>query len=512
MAGQVAILRLRDISKRYLATQAVDQVSLKFVTGEIHALVGENGAGKSTLIKIIGGVHQADEGEIQLDGSPVVFRNPREARAAGIETIPQEMQLVPSATVAENVTLGDTPTRRLFGLLPVVDRRRMRKRAAEALTQLGFSGSIDARVDTLSYAERQIVIIAKALDRNARVLILDEPTASLEQREAERLFAILDQLKAKGVAIVYVSHRLSEVVRLADRCTVLRDGRVVDVSARGDIDENRLIRIMTGRDLEERHRPHDLAFERVLLELAETPPPATGAVAASNQAERDDRTLVLHKGEVVGLGGLLGSGTTAMLRKLYGATTRPARYSHEGRNITVRRPASAIANGLGFVPGERSQGLVMTMSVRDNMALPLLRRGIWRGGHRRADLETLISQIIAALDIRPPDPAKAVRELSGGNQQKVLFARWLLSKAALLLLDEPTRGIDIGAKARIHRLMREFVEEGNGVLFASSELDEVVAISDTVFAVRYSQIVDRMGRDAGDYSEAALRRKLAEET
>jgi ABC-type sugar transport system ATPase subunit len=306
---------------------------------------------------------------------------------------------------------------------------------------------------------------------------------------------------------VYVSHRLSEVVRLADRCTVLRDGRMVDVSERGHIDETRLVRLMTGRDLEERHRPHKLAFDRPLLEASAAP-----VAAESARADRADRALVVRRGEVVGLGGLLGGGTTAILRRLYGARAPAGRFQLDGRAVTVRRPASAIGMGVGLVPGERRQGLVMAMSVRDNMALPLLRRAIWRAGSRNGSLEAMIARIIEALDIRPPDPAKPVRELSGGNQQKVLFARWLLSKVALLLLEEPTQGVDIGAKARIHRLMREFAEDGNGVLFASSELDEVVAISDTVFAVRKGRIVDRMARDANDYSEAALRRALAEGT
>ena len=498
MAEQVAILRLRDISKSFLATRAVDRVSLDLWAGEVHAVVGENGAGKSTLIKIIAGVHQADSGEIRLDGARVAFRSPREAHGAGIEVIPQEIQLVPSATVAENVTLGDTPTRRYWGVVPGVDRARMRERAAAALGQLGYTGSLDARADALSYAERQIVVIAKMLDRSARVLILDEPTASLEQREAERLFDILARLKAKGVGIVYVSHRLAEVVRLADRCTVLRDGRVVDLSRRGEIDVDRLVRLMTGRDLEERHRPHGGDFDTPLLEAQAGP----GAAAS--------HALAARKGEIVGLGGLLGSGATEILRRLYGAHSQAGRFQFDGRSVTIARPASAIANHIGFVPGERRQGLVATMSVRDNITLPLLGRAVWRLPSRRGEMARLIGRVIEALDIRPPDPGKPVRELSGGNQQKVLFARWLVGKVALLLLDEPTKGIDVGAKARIHRLMREFAAAGNGVLFASSELDEVVEIADTVFAVRDGRIVDRMGRDGDVYNENALRRALAD--
>ncbi len=496
MAEQVVILRLRDISKSFLATKAVDRVSLELRAGEVHAVVGENGAGKSTLIKIIGGVHQPDRGEIHMRGAPITFRSPREARAAGIEVIPQEMQLVPSATVAENIALGDLPTRRLLGVISIIDRHAMRARASAVLKRLDFRGSLDARVDGLSHAERQIVAIAKALDHNARLLILDEPTASLDQREVEHLFDILNHLRAKGIGIVYVSHRLGEIVRLADRCTVLRDGRVVDSSVRGDIDEDRLVRLMTGRDLDERLRPPTLSFGDRLLKVG----------AGSDGTGVD--ALVVSSGEIVGLGGLLGSGAGRMLRRIFGAVGPPIRFELGGRSVRIARPAAAIGAGLGFVPGERRQGLVMTMSVRDNICLPLLGRATWRLGRRRKRIDEMIAQVISTLDIRPPDPGKAVRELSGGNQQKVLFARWLVAKASLLLLDEPTRGIDVGAKQRVHRLMHELAAEGKGVLFTSSELEEIVAISDTVLAVRRGRIVNRIARQAGAYNEGALRRAL----
>jgi ABC-type sugar transport system ATPase subunit len=508
LSDRSSLLGARDISKRFYATQALDRVSFDLHRGEIHTLVGENGAGKSTLIKILGGIYQRDEGELFIDGTERVFRDPREAREAGVVVIPQEMQLVPAAPVAENVTLGDWPSKRFFGILPAVDRARMHERANAALKRLKFTGDLDEPVERLSFAERQLVAIAKALCREAQVLILDEPTASLEHHEAERLFGVIAGLKDEGVGIIFVSHRLDEVVRLADRCTVLRDGRVVDVSTKGEISRDRLIRQMTGRDLEELHRPHTLEFGEPLLEYdgeeakpGRRPLPESGGAGA-------DRRLGVRQGAIVGLGGLLGSGTTEYLRKLFGAGDKPAAVKVRGGEKTINRPSAAIRAGVGMVPGERSQGLVMGLSVRDNIVLPhlvaLTKR--WRMDEKAID--RLVDDLIDSLDIRPPAPNLPVRSLSGGNQQKVIFARWLAGNIDVLLLDEPTHGIDVGAKARIHRLMREFADQGGGILFTSSEVVEVVSMSDGVLAMRNGNIVARMSRESGEYSEAFLRSAL----
>ena len=492
-----ALLAASQVSKRFHGTQALDRVSFEVAAGELHALVGENGAGKSTLIKILGGIYPRDAGDIRLDGRSCHFDGPRAAQAAGIVIIPQEMRLVPTATVAENVTLGHWPSRRLLGVLPIVDTRRMRERAVEALARLRFRGDPNQRLDRLGFAERQLVAIAKALCQAARVLILDEPTASLEQHEAERLFDLLAGLKAEGVGIVFVSHRLDEVVRLGDRCTVLRDGRVVAVCPRGEVDPERLVRLMTGRDLEELHRPHGLHFGESLLATS-TPAPAGHEPAA----------VQVRAGEIVGVAGLLGSGTSELLRHVYGAGDGPATVTVRGTPRRIGHPIRAIRAGIGLVPGERRLGLVMNLSIRDNILLPHLDRFRRRGRLHRPAMDRLAARLIETLDIRPPDPGRPVRELSGGNQQKVIFARWLAGQIDLLLLDEPTHGIDIGAKARIHRLMREFAGRGGGILFASAEMVEMVAMSDSVLAMRRGGIVGRLSRRRGDYSEGALRALL----
>ncbi|MAF47431.1 MAG: sugar ABC transporter ATP-binding protein [Rhodospirillales bacterium] len=488
MADNTDLLAVREISKQFYGTQALNKVSFDLAAGEVHTLVGENGAGKSTLIRILGGIYKKDSGEIIIDGAPSEITDPREALNAGIVIIPQEMQLVPDATVAENVTLGEIPSTRWLGFIPALDRRRMRERAGEALKRLNYHGPLDISVNRLPFAERQLVVIAKALLYQARILILDEPTASLEHREAERLFEIIHSLKEQKVGIIYVSHRLEEVVELSDRCTTLRDGKVVDVSIRGEIEKENIIRLMTGRDLQELHHPHKLEFGDPLIEY--------------------DGELNLRRGEVLGLAGLLGSGTPEYLQKLFGAGDSATSLTIAGNNLNLRKPKDAINNGIGMVPGERRKALMYDLSVRDNIVLPHLSEvsNGWRLDMKR--INNVVDDLMETLDIRPRDPKKLVRFLSGGNQQKVIFARWLMGNPKVLLLDKPTDGIDVGAKARIHRLMRDFTEQGGGVLFASSEMVEVINMSDNILAMRQGDIVARMSRESGEYSEGYLREAL----
>jgi ABC-type sugar transport system ATPase subunit len=507
MERRVPLLAVHDVSKRFYATQALDRVSFELERGEIHSLVGENGAGKSTLIKILGGVYRPDEGSLLIQGRGRRFRNPAEAQALGIVVIPQDMQLVGAATVAENVTLGRWPTRRALGVLPLIDRRRMREQAGEALGRLRFSRGLDEQVRRLSFAERQLVAIARALCRAARALVLDEPTASLEQRESERLFDILSGLKAEGVGIIFVSHRLDEVIRLSDRCTVLRDGQVVDVGLRGEIETGRLMRAMAGRDLEELHQPHERQFGEPLLE---PPGEGGGAVLGRRRAQgaQSGPGFRLRRGEIVGLAGLLGAGTSTYLKRFFGVAEKPGRIRLRGEERLLGKPHSAIQAGIGLVPGERRQGLVMGLSVRDNILLPHLDDFRRRLGLDEKAMDRLAAEWIETLDIRPRDPGRPVRLLSGGNQQKVIFARWLLGTIDVLLLDEPTQGIDIGAKARVHRLMREFAHKGGGILFASSEMEEVMSMSDTVLAMRKGEVIARMSRGEEGFSESSLRAVL----
>ncbi len=488
MAGNEALLTVRNVSKRFYGTQALDDVSFDLAAGEVHTVVGENGAGKSTLIRILGGIHEKDSGEITIEGTPSEFTNPREALNAGIVIIPQEMQLVLDATVAENVMLGEIPSKKWLGFIPVLDRRRLREQAGEVLRKVNYHGSLNISISRLTFAERQLVVIAKALLHQAKIFILDEPTASLEQREAEHLFEIIHSLKAQQVGIIYVSHRLDEIVELSDKCTILRDGKVVDVSTRGHVEKENIIRLMTGRDLAELHQPHKLEFGETLIE--------------------HDNAISLRRGEVLGLAGLLGSGTTGYLRNLLGAGENAVAMNLLGDEIQLKNPIAAIKHGIGMVPGERRHALIYDLSVRDNIVLPHLSEisNGWRLDLKRID--KLVTNLIEALDIRPRDPKKLVRLLSGGNQQKVVFARWLIGNFKVLLLDEPTHGIDVGAKARIHRLMKEFTERGGGILFASSEMNEVVNMSDNIIAMRQGEIIATMSRETGEYSEGYLREAL----
>ena len=487
MNASLPLAAAHGISKNFLATCALDNVSFEVRRGEVHALIGENGAGKSTLVKIFGGVHKPDAGEIRLGGQRVEHATPGEAIRSGIVVIPQEMRLVPARTVAENVLLGRIPIRSRLGLVREIDRPALRAGAAALVGRLDLDVDVDAVVGALGYAERQLVMIARALASDARILVLDEPTASLEAREVNRLFDVIHSLKREGVGLIYVSHRLDEVERIADRVTVLRDGRKVGEGRRGEFTQRDMAELMTGRDLQRSlHRGQCSRNGGVLLE---------------------DGDVDVRVGEVVGLAGLLGSGATAMLRRLYGAVRGTVGTRVNGASASLRSPKDAIGRGLGLVPGERALGLVMGLTVRENIVLPNLGRFARPLGLDRSAVDELVVDLMERVDIRPRDPNRPVRELSGGNQQKVIFARWLAGQATVLLLDEPTHGIDVAAKAQIHRLMDQFAARGGGILFASSELIEVMSVSDRVIVLRAGEVVARLTRD-GEYTEGRLRELL----
>src|SRR5580704_2370515 len=465
----------QNVRKRFGATTALDGVSFEVMAGEIHALVGENGAGKSTLVRILGGVVRPDDGRVTIGGRECHLSSPHDAIASGIVTIPQELQLVPALSVAENLALGDPPVRRLFGAA-LVDRARMREDARAQLASFDFAPEPDLPVRQLGFAEQQIVVIAKALRRRCRVLILDEPTAALENREIARLFAVLRRLKDQGTAIVYVSHRLEEIVALADRCTVLRDGRVAAVVRRGAFNSADLVAAMTGR----------AAAQQTIA--ATTP----GEVLLEDVDPRPD-AIALRAGEVLGLAGLLGSGTTQVLRRFFGLAPAAGAALVKGRARRLHSPMAAIESGIGLVPPSRRLGLVMNQTVADNILLPSLGRH-GRGLRGRRAGRRLVAELMNLLDIRPRRPDLKVSALSGGNQQKVILAKWLGRRVDVLLLDEPTQGIDIAAKAQIHALLRDFAARGGGVLLSSSDLSELANLCDAVLALRHGNIVARIER------------------
>ena len=477
-SGGLPVVRADAICKRFDATIALNAVDFDVRPGEIHAVVGENGAGKSTLIRILGGVHPPDSGRIFVSGKACAFASPHEAIAAGIVTIPQELRLVPALSVAENVVLGDLPVRRL-GPIALVNRTRMREQARAVLEQLDFHADVRRPVASLGFAERQLVAIAKGLCRESRVFILDEPTAPLEKREVERLFSVLQRMKEQGTAIIFISHQLHEVVAMADRCTVLRDGRVAAISRRGAFSVTDLVGAMTGRSVEN--------IEPVAA--------ARGETVMAMQPDSITR-LELRAGEVIGLAGLLGSGADRMLRRIFGIE-EPIEVETQGGRRSFKNPRDAIAAGIGMVPGERMRGLVMNQSVRDNILLPNLDVLSRIGWLDRKAGDRMVMGIMELIDIRPRAPKLKVHALSGGNQQKVILAKWLAREIAVLLLEEPTQGIDVAAKAQIHALIRNFARRGGAALVNSSDLGELARLCDAILPVRRDRIVGRLDRAQG---------------
>ena len=484
---QFASLEVRGLTKRYNASLALDQVDVTLRAGEIHALLGENGAGKSTLIKAVTGAVQRDGGTVRMNGVPIAPANPREAVELGLATVYQEVNLLPNLSVAANIFLGREPTR--FGL---VRNGEMRRRAAEILHGFGLEIDVAAPLGDFSVAVQHITAIARAVDLSARVLILDEPTASLDAQEVDILFGVLRDLKRRDVAILMVSHFLDQVYAVCDRITVLRNGRLVGERRTSDLSKLELVHMMLGREQalggDHVRRSEALATAPALASF--TNYGKTGSVAPFD--------LSIGEREVLGLVGLLGSGRTETVRLIFGADRADTgQATVEGKSVRITCPRDAIRLRFAYSPEERkTEGVLAELTVRENITLAVqARRGALNPLSRR-DQVAIAARYIDMLDIRPRDPEQPIGLLSGGNQQKVLLARWLATDPRLLILDEPTRGIDVGAHAEIIRLVRKLCNEGVAMLIVSSELEEIVTYSDRVVVLRDRAHVAELRGDA----------------
>jgi simple sugar transport system ATP-binding protein len=483
------VVDIQGITVTFPGVKALQDVDFRLFPGEVHALLGENGAGKSTLIKALTGVHTPDAGEIRLAGAPVSFASPAQAQDAGISTVYQEVNLCTNLSVAENILLGREPRR--FGS---IDGRAMRTRAAELLARIGLHIDPASALGSHPIAVQQLVAIARAVAVDARVLILDEPTSSLDAGEVAELFRIMRVLREDGVAILFVSHFLDQVYEISDRMTVLRNGAVVGEYATAGANRLEIVRAMIGRDLgvlaevERRTAEHSVRSTTPLL-LAENLG-RTGAIAPFD--------LEVHPGEVVGVAGLLGSGRTELARLLFGADHADSgRVVFDGKPVKLRNPRSAIAKGIAFTSEDRkAEGLVADLTVRDNLILAMQAARGWARQVPRRTADELVEKYVNALGIRPANPDAVVGTLSGGNQQKVLLARWLVTQPRLLILDEPTRGIDVGAKAQIQKVVADLAADGMAVLFISAELEEVMRVSDRVVVLRDRRKIGELPGDA----------------
>lgn len=490
-------LEMAGISKTFPGVKALDRVDLRLSLGEVHVLAGENGAGKSTLMKIMTGVYRADPGgKIRVDGNDVAIYDPVHARALGISIIYQELAVVGNLTVAENIFLAREP-KTATGLL---DRRKMNADARKVLDELEMDISPTARVDRLSIGQKQMVEIARAISYQSRMIIMDEPTASLSHHEATTLIRIVKRLAAQNIGIVYISHRLDEIFEIAHRVTVLRDGVTVDSAPITEMTRERLVRKMVDRDLDQlfgKHITH--CTDEVLLE-------ARGLTLKKNRTQGApvrDVSFDLRKGEILGFFGLVGSGRTEVMEMIFGARSYDGQIKIDGAPVHINSPSAAIAHGIGFVTEDRQgQGLVLGMSVRENFSLTHLADYCRLDWVNRSRESAACKEFIRVLGIKTPSPEQKIKNLSGGNQQKVVIAKWVARRPRILIVDEPTRGIDIGAKAEVHTLLNKLAAEGMSIIVVSSDLPEVLAISDRIVVLKDGRLSNVLARD--DASEETV--------
>jgi len=474
------LLEMQGIGKTFPGVRALEGVQLTVKRGQVHALLGENGAGKSTLIKILSGAYAKDEGQILFEGRPVEIRGPHDAQALGISTIYQEFNLARDLTVAENVFLGHLPTKG-----GRVDWSTVKARTREILDTLGVEFSVDAPISSLSVAEQQLVEIAKALNRKTRILVMDEPSALLGEKDLENLFRVVRSLQAQGIGIIYISHRLREIFALADEVTILKDGRYISTQRVADVTMDDLVKLMIGRALKDVFPKRTVEQGVVLLEVGNL----------SQAKLLRDISFQLHAGEIVGFAGIVGSGRTELARAIFGADPSSGDMRIDGKPYKPHSPAAAIRNGVALVTEDRkAQGLFLQLNVRINTTISGLRRLTRLGVINFGKELTLVKRMIQELRIKTPGPSFLVVNMSGGNQQKVVLARWLSVGTRIFIMDEPTRGIDVGSKSEIYQIMDELTKHGVGILMISSELPEVLGMSDRIMVMRQGRIVKELSR------------------
>ena len=478
------MIQMSGISKAFSGNVVLENVEFELASGEIHALMGENGAGKSTMMKILSGIYTKDAGEIRVDGQPVQFKSPKDAEKLGIIVIHQELNMLPDLTVAQNLFLGKELT---YGKTGVLKTRQMEKEASTLLSKLGLDINPRTRTGDLSVGKQQIIEIAKAIASDAKYIVMDEPTAALTDREIETLFKTVNELKAKGISFVYISHRMEEIFAICDRITILRDGQYVGVRNIPETNFDEIVAMMVGRELGERFPERKCEIGKTKLEVRNL----------TVNGLFQDISFELKKGEVLGVAGLMGAGRTEVAQTIFGyRKLNKGEIFIDGKKVNVKSPIDAMKYGIGFVTEDRkTQGLVLDFSIKENIALANLEKCSSSGIIKKENENRVVAKYIEDLKIRTSGPEQSVKSLSGGNQQKVVIAKWLGTEPEILILDEPTRGVDIGAKKEIYHIINQLAEAGVAILMISSELPEVIGMADRVIVMQEGKLTGEVNKE-----------------
>ena len=484
------LLSMKNVNKSFPGVLALDDVTLDILPSEIHALVGENGAGKSTLMRALSGVSKIDSGTIYWKGKTVDISQPKDAQKLGISMIHQELAIIPYLDVGKNIFLGREPQLKVSG---VIDWKKLYQQAQEQLDKLGLDINPKTPVESLTIAQQQMVEVAKALSMDASLIVMDEPTSALTEKEVDALFSYMKKLRENGVSIIFISHRLNEIQRVSDRITILRDGKWIGTSEVRDLSQNDIVKMMVGREVEQSTKKQAKPSSEVILQI-------------KNLSSGDDVhevTFDLHKGEILGIAGLVGAGRSALAEAIFGSRKITSGYMELGhKKVKFTSPKMAIEHGLGLVPEDRkAQGLFLNMAVWQNIVIAGIKKTTRFGFIRKAETQKISTSLVDRLSIKTPSLGQQVKNLSGGNQQKVIIARWLSLKPKILILDEPTRGIDVGAKVEIHNLLKELATEGVGVLMISSELPEILGVSDRILVMKEGHLVAELDPELSSQDE-----------